>query len=459
MRRRFFCKNQKQPHRGEGVIVGPSENPPIFKLDIDCFDEIFEYLSVDDLHSFGQTCTRMNKVAGEYFKQNYSYADKYCVNNGIYTFYSDQYEISYSEFIHIPGFNQFIDRILIRGTNLGALEYIKRNRNKFSIKHIYLLGFYINNDRIEYLKPLLPQLESVRIQKCDVDGDLYELMLKYCENLKEIYVQESNISEHNWLLHEYPKLERFEILPRRSNRITQLGQFFLHNRKIQRFSTDPEFFWTHRDVLAKANIELDILEFKIFLEGICRRETFDALLGLLNRLYEQSFYKRFFIFNYEVDDISSNFLASVNGLELLCIGLFKDSYNIHQLINLKELTILSRTTVEQMEVLADSLVQLERLYIDNCGSIDVVMPFVRHSPKLNKITFVPPPTRKVLDLKMLNEERAKLFGARKITFYMRDRVFLGTKWTIKNGDTNLNFVEIKRVDSYEWDDHDIFKRC
>lgn len=35
---------------------------PIFALNIDCFEEIFDYLSLKDVHSFGQTCKALQKV-------------------------------------------------------------------------------------------------------------------------------------------------------------------------------------------------------------------------------------------------------------------------------------------------------------------------------------------------------------------------------------------------------------
>lgn len=44
--------------------------PMIFKLNIHCFDEMFEYLSLKDLLSFGQTCKGLQNVAGKYFKRN-----------------------------------------------------------------------------------------------------------------------------------------------------------------------------------------------------------------------------------------------------------------------------------------------------------------------------------------------------------------------------------------------------
>lgn len=45
--------------------------PDIFKLNVDCFEEIFDYLSLGDLASFGRTCKRMQQVAGHWFRENY----------------------------------------------------------------------------------------------------------------------------------------------------------------------------------------------------------------------------------------------------------------------------------------------------------------------------------------------------------------------------------------------------
>lgn len=46
----------------------------IFKLDIDCFEESFDYLPFKDLVNVGETCKRLQRVAGYCYQQNYSAA-------------------------------------------------------------------------------------------------------------------------------------------------------------------------------------------------------------------------------------------------------------------------------------------------------------------------------------------------------------------------------------------------
>lgn len=91
--------------REELTVAGPSREvtpPKIFKLTIDCFDEIFEYLSLGDLIKFGFTCKTMQQIAGKYFKRNYSAAENICEKDGII-----------KEGNYLECFNEFISSIII----------------------------------------------------------------------------------------------------------------------------------------------------------------------------------------------------------------------------------------------------------------------------------------------------------------------------------------------------------
>ncbi|XP_031635597.1 uncharacterized protein LOC116348668 [Contarinia nasturtii] len=442
--------------------------PKIFKLNIDCFDEIFEYLDVKDLHSFGQTCKRMNKVAGEYFKQNYySSCRIQCERDGIYMFYRDKSGVQ--KFIEISGFNKFVTKMSITNDNFEynyRLKYLKSHINEFeSIKYINLRRLGIDNKLFEHLRQLLPQLEVVQRDNCYMNGDIYDLIFKYCKNLREIHFQNSSVGirtngELNWLLQEYPKLQHFELTPRDSYQIEELRDFFVRNPNVQRFSTSVDFLWDNRDILLNSKAKLDILE----LEGISpytlsrlyKRQTSENIVELLNRLHEQGFYKRLHIYSSHIDERICTSLASFKGLEFLYIRELDEIYYLAQLTNLRELMIWGGLRdPKDMEILANTLIKLERLYIDNCKCIDEFMPFIRRSPQLNRIKIIPPYglIGEALNLAMLNKERAKLVGARKIIIYTRDDVFLATKWTTRNGDTNLRFIEMKRLDSIVWNHH------
>lgn len=134
-----------------------SDPPKLFQLNKHCFYEIFECLCLEDLHSFGQTCKRMNEVAGEYFKQSHSSAWKFFEKDGIYTKIPNKH--GRKRRIHTPGFNKFIPCIeytMYCDLNV-ELKYIKSHANEFeSVNHIYL----------KYLKCLNHNMEIVPTGNC-----------------------------------------------------------------------------------------------------------------------------------------------------------------------------------------------------------------------------------------------------------------------------------------------------
>ncbi|XP_055303149.1 uncharacterized protein LOC129568846 isoform X1 [Sitodiplosis mosellana] len=559
----------KNEQKKDMADAGPSnaDSPPkIFKLTIDCFDEIFEYLSMKDLHSLGQTCKTMQKVAGVYFKQNFSAAEKFCHPDGIYTVHSSRDNVI-NERIPTLGFNEFMPCISHYHDRLEPLEYLQLHIDEFaqSTNHIYLVDLRINPTRVEFIEKLLPKIEIIQIRSCSVNGCFYELILKHCPNLHTIYVQNADTycnGNYGWMLQDYPMLKHLELMPRYSDEVDELYGFLERHPKVQRFSTSGRFLWFNRNRFLKSTVKLDILEVKsqYFYQddgsGTCR-----TIWDLLSQLHKQGFYKRLFVYTDRVSNDLSGKLIKVPGLELLCIRWFDASYNLPLLTDLKELIILDGLNVRDAEILANSLVKLERLYVDNT-TIDCIQPFIRQSTKLNKINLFLRDTNergynglsfadvdndaysdysghsdgsdysgysdnededydrsengdgdgvgdgvgeavgdgvgdvsdhdgdnmdredgdehsdeveleaenrnndgadeakkkdtsdwRVLDLVAINKERAKLSGARKITIYVRDDIFLATKWTVRHGDINLSLIEMKRTDSLEWNHH------
>lgn len=99
--------------------------------------------------------------------------------------------------------------------------------------------------------------------------------------------------------------------------------------------------------------------------------------------------------------------------------------------------------VIDLEVLAKNLLKLDRLTIYRTR-FEHILPFIQHSVNLKTIA-IEYFDGDILDLPALNKERKKLLGARKVTIYVEERVFLATKWASKT--THLGFIELKRIES------------
>ncbi|XP_055303147.1 uncharacterized protein LOC129568844 isoform X2 [Sitodiplosis mosellana] len=430
----------------------PQPQSKIFKLDIDCFDEIFEYLSLKDLHSFGQTCKTMQKVSGEYFKRYYSAAETHIKNGGIDTVYSD-YKRSINRRTSTTAFSQFITNITHRSYALQPLRYIRRHFGEFdSIRRVCFKNLDFDEEKGEELQRIWPNVETVHLIGCSICEDLHEIFLRHCKNnLKRLCVQSAKWPAFDpyvrvpWFHREYPMLEHLELIP--IPPMVELNLLFQKNRNVKSFSTSGFDFWRNKNEFMQLNVQLDLLQIKASYVSV------KEMSSVLWELYERGFFKRLHHCTNTVDEESSIELNLMPALEKLCIERFTVTFDLARLIKLRELVILDGANATDMDILANNLINLQRVYIGK-ATIEDILPFIRRSPELTKLKVIPRNeahfNRGVLKLVTFNKEREKLVGARKVTIYVPDNIFLKTKWTTKHGDTNLKFVEMQRSGSYEW---------
>lgn len=457
------CKTIKTP-----TINGSenrSERPlsivaPIFTLNIDCFEEIFDNLSLKDMHSFGQTCRTLQKFGGDYFKRNYKSAEKFSANDGVYTVYSD--ESTLNERTQTSTFNQYINYISHYYDDFEPLRYIRRHSNEFeSIEHIYLVCLTINAAKMKYLHAILPRIKVIQIRQCTLDGNFDEVLLKCCNNLKRLYIQDDlgdiiDETGNPWLLQHYPTLEHLQLTTRYPFRIHELSGFFRRNPNMRTFSTSVRCLWENRHELLECGTKFEQLEIQM-LDNFYR-DLIDvrSICDLLNQLHARGFYNRLHLYVKRADQKCSEHIVSLHGLESLSIRQFGECHKLAQLTDLKELTILDGTKATDVDTLANGLDNLERIFIQN-ATYNQMIPFICRSTKLNKFKIFPKDENcfnaGIICLPFLNREREKLDGARKVTVYVPDNVFLKTKWATKNGEINFTSVEMKRADSYEWNHH------
>lgn len=266
----------------------------IFKLNIDCLEEMFNYLSTEDLLAIGQTCKTMQQVVGEYFKENYTAASKFGGNDGIYRVFS----IDGTERPETSGFNKFIRYLSHSFNSLGPLRYIESKGHQFtSLQHLYLIGVDLVASRVDCLQKNLHQLEIIQIKQCSFQCDFYESFLKFCINLKQLYIQYDlgdiiKEEENDWLLKNYSKLEHLELTPIKLMQfnVNELAQFLQINPSCCSFSTSIRFLWENQQKFLKSNIQLETFGVKIGRNyGLRFREILEvetsAIFDLLNQLY------------------------------------------------------------------------------------------------------------------------------------------------------------------------------
>ncbi|XP_031621914.1 uncharacterized protein LOC116339964 [Contarinia nasturtii] len=406
------------------AVNGEQQLADIFKLNIDCFEEVFDYLSLGDLANLGQTCKRMQRIAGHCFQLNYGAAQiKF---SGVFSFLGG---------FKIDCFKDFFQNVfLIRDVENHMMNFVSALKHSASIKRIEIGYFRLRMALITEMKEILSKAESVTINGYDENGNELDTLIAACSpNVKYLSLSEKP-KKHEWMYRFYPALTRFDW-----EEIPELETFLELNTTINQLTVNTKIFWSNRELFKNSNIKFDTLSIgydgKVEIQLFCR---------LLNELYEMGFYKKLKFFDklsthQEIIDA----LATVKGLVKFRAALDNYGVTVGALRNLEELCVFESHSITDLKLIPHMLSNLKRLHFITADS-DYILPIVRHAERVNKIKVKYfrcgshfDGNNKILDLLALNKEREKLVGARKITIYVEENVYLATKWAIKHiGVTN-----------------------
>lgn len=420
--------------------------PPILKLDIDCFFKIFDWFSLKDLIAVGQTCKRLQQVAGEFFQLNYAALNGRGGDNGI--------SMS-SHPVHV--FGQYIQKISISGDRLNAYRYLATNRIT-SIKQIRVYGI-LPEGSFALIKDILKGIEVLEMNECFIKEEFYQHYLRYCPNVKTLSVSRSSYNrersviigtDNSWLMRAYPMLENFELADLNAVQSNELCQFFDLNTNIRTFSTDSRSLWENRVAFLSMNVQLDkfavnMCQSRIIGENNEPISIKDSVHNVLVQLHNRGFYKRlhlhlFFVNQHDLDD-----MLSLSALELLGGDIFHVNKS---LVDLTALAICFADEFMDMDSLPSKLLNLERLFFSEI-SYKRILPFILQSGKLKIIKIKR--LKNVLairGLSLLNAQREKLAGACKVTIYVDETVYLATKHA--NHTNKFSLIELKRYGTSEW---------
>lgn len=444
------AKTRKVDHQqndvaGAAVNAVVAEDTHISELVDDCCYEIFDWLPCKDLSSFGRTCKWSERVAADFYKTIHT-ANEYTVQNR---------PISDPDIFQI----QYAQKIQISSGKFEPYRQIRIYRSQ-PVKQLSLNKVKLSAEKVNCLKNVLRTVEHLNIDHCELGGNFNENLLQFCNNLKVLCIEMGNRNpkgvnhiligaEYGWLSLKHSKLERLRLVYRNSAKIDELKTFFIENPNVRSFATNYTFLLENLNVFTTTDIKLDTLAVQF--DG--KDNNWTALCNNLNALHGRGVFQRLHLYAKETSDQ----LASLKVLEKLMVNnwSFETCANISPLLGkIKELTVACILYESKMETTAKNLVKLERLHLNN-PTVETVFSFIRYSSRLEKINvgkFTGPwtTTKNVLKLATWNKEREKLIGARKVTIYVDEEIYLATKSALHK--TDFNFIELKRKHSYDWNE-------
>lgn len=403
------------------AVSNQNASVDFLKLNVDCFEELFEWLSVMELKQLRLTCKRLKQVVDYYIRTNCP-----SVNFGVMNVWS-----------HI--FSDF--------------RRLNANTGKI-LKEVRFIDYELSDN---YDPEILKYPERITIVYNPFKGNFYENFLKFCTNLKSLSLLSISGgilmgSNNEWLLRQYPMLEHVYLKDQRHlyqiASVDELGLFFELNPNIQSFTTTSSFLVRNSYSFSGSTVKLDKLTLS------CDCQGSEMICNLLKLLHEQGFYRRLHFYGYAIKNRENLVLVlSLPGMERLFI---KDVDNrmgrIQPLMpDLKEF-IFNHYTFQYLEALTKNLMNVERLEFYFARVNDVAL-FIRNAAKLKHIKVETRPTERLYgmlstQLHQLNKERGKLSGATKITIYVEEEIYLKLK--MKDVKIDLKFINVKRPQAYQW---------
>lgn len=456
----------------------------IFRLNDDCFEAIFTFLTADDLTNLSDTCLHIHSL--------------------VKTFFSRMYPRKRIEIDWINGI------VAIR--KYAALKEVIQNvwfkgmQKKLSKqKHNYLPDFYNDSNLISYyiysmcnrlpklvrfenmmlqqrdgimMKTTLENIESIELIGCNVDG-IYENFLGRCKNLKHLTVRLCNgWEEKSWLEQAYPSLRSLDVQLEGAAEHEALIDFFRRNPHIKKFSCRSHLSSNLSQIenvmkaIMGSNLRLE--ELFLTIGGVCNFRN--IYLNLMN-ISEQEQFKRLSLefSSREVKELlidSLNYLATMQKIHVLhitSVDIAEDlPTNMCVLSSLKELHLNNLpNSVYSARMLAMVIPNLEVLVIKNSvyftpSVIEFIEPFIEHVPMLRKIVIPLQLWRQIhKNLMNFNNRRLQLQGACTVSIWVHSSVVMPQPSTSKRADeeekkeTNEEpppkmLVRMKRlVDDYE----------
>lgn len=412
-----------------------NQTADIFRLNIDCFEDLFDYSTFTDLIAVGKTCKRMQNVAGYCFSQTYSTVETYVAYTGLNAVLDDGRTGT-----DVTHFTKFIKIVRISGKHPSIPRFLKIQPDLPQLKKLVIVDERLTDDVIVRMMETFGKLETLCLKTCYGN---YDKIISHCAKLKLLCIHKCYDFNYNWLTRKCPTLEDLAFVPSQSEEAVDVVKFLELNPNIRKFGTSGAFLWTNqRSLLNASNIKLHELRVDIWKSSVQLGE----LCRLLNELYKRGFYQRL---KLKLSNVFRPGLCQLNALVHLHHS--GSPIALSAFTNLEEICIVDGSIID-VERASISLVNLKRIRFRKVNIVDI-MPFIRRSARLKQLAVAsvePLRNTDVIDLAAMNRERQKLANANKITFYVNEQVYLANKWALRELD--LKLIRLTRLTYCEWDD-------
>lgn len=364
-----------------------------YDLNDDCVLEIFERITVLDLCAFKKTCKRFDALADYFFDMAYK-----VLNFNNWNIKSEYSLLTEDEMRTILStFGTKLESVTVNADSFepeskAVLQVINEYCGGRPLRYLKMVKFVIDEDTVEQCSRLWSHVQQLTIDKCYVEDNVIEKLLRKCSSLHELEMIRQMNTDGRCLLYEFPNLQGFSLRSNDNFDPICMNTFLQKNPQLRMLSligcnfVDDEIF----EVIADHLINLEALYIRV----VHVTSKFEQNLENLLRLQQL----RKLEFNCGLRSIITFItgLAMTNRIESLGISSAELTPELcSALCNLKNLQILKLISMydgnlKSIKPIAQQLPRLKELHIIECDNIDFdqVIEFIEHAPKIDKLVII-----------------------------------------------------------------------
>lgn len=417
----------------KALVVSAKQTSDLFKLDIDCFEEVFDYLLLRELVAVSLTCKRLQQIAGQCFRLNYAASVRLSSVPCTQRF-----------------FGPFIRKLAIHSTK--NFHHFLDIHSKFRrLRRLEVSSIEINAAKMVPMTTILSKLEHLRFYFCKIDGNFHEMVLALCPKLKCLSIEATTTGDE-WLMQTYPSLEQLEFI---SSDVNAIPAFLKLNPNVRKFGTSAKCLWESRHLLEMADVALDDLSILIDSHKV----ELPLIFRLLNEMHERGAYKRLHMYVWLLDQQVADQLVSLSDhLVTLYVDVATEPIMLPIFKYVRNLSMERSDRIVDFTKLVCDFTHLQRIQFKST-TFEIISVLMSRAVNLKKIKFLYlqdsgaqfSTSDNVFNLNALNQARSQLADAQKVTIYAKEEIYLATKQTLN--DTDLELIRIRRYESFDWN-HD-----
>lgn len=366
-----------------------------YDLNDHCILEILRRVTVLDLCAIKNTCKRFDALADYFFKMAFK-----ALNFNDWTIKGSYQLLSEDEIKTILGtFGTEIDSITVNADNFEpeskvVLKIINESCGGPRLRYLKMVKFVIDEETVQECSHLWPYIEQLTIDKCYADDLVIESLIRKCTALTQLEMVRQMNTDGRCLLREFPNLQGFSLRSNDNFDLECMKTFLRMNPQLRTLSlmgcnfVDDDIFETIADHL----VNLEALYIRVVHVSSIFETNLENLLRLQNL--------RKLEFNCGLRPILPfvQGLAMTNRIEWLGISSAELTPELCAALgNLKNLQVLKLLSMydgqlhnSSFKSLAEQLPKLQELQLIECDifTLEQVIEFIEHSPKLEKLVII-----------------------------------------------------------------------